>query len=192
MKKLFGLIVAFLFVVNIAIPQVLCFTDSLDETVNFSRVPGTAVPFKTYTWGPFDLSNAYRFHNLPAQALSGDTLKVDAFFAGYYTVTGNDTFKVTWNAYATPYKVAPADHNFVWSDSTAKIRALIDAVNTTRKGVAMVSWKSTGGTAAADTMLYRWGWVTAALDSVDGTPSRIDDLQLYWDLCFPTAEAQPQ
>lgn len=189
MKALF---LALLIVWGTALGQVLCYTDSLDETQNFSRVPGTAVPFTTFYWGPYDISEAWRMHNLPAQALTGDTLKLDAFFSGYYTATGNDTFKVTWTAFATPFKTTPAAHNFVWSDSSRVAISLIDAVNTTRKGVAMTSWKSTGGTAATDTSLFRWLWVKAACDSVSGTPSRIDDMQLYWDICFPTAlSAQP-
>lgn len=189
MKKLFVILAVLLLTASVN-AQVICYTDSFETSKNVTRVAGTATPFQTYYFGPYDIAEAYRLHNLPAQALSGDTLKIDAFFQGYYTVSGNDTFKVTWNAYATPYMISPAHHNFVWSDSTAKRLALIDAVNTTRKGVAMASWKSTGGTAATDTLLYRWLWVTAACDSVQGTPSRIDDMKLFWNICFPVSNAQ--
>lgn len=190
MKKLFGLIVAFLFVVNIAGAQMLVYADSVSD-LSISRADQAKTSFRQYWWGPFDVSECWSTFNTPALITDTDTLVFRGYLSGIINYGPLDTVLGTWNAFLCAYPSPPQNEAmtltwpFNWSDPDSlaywKVRAAADTVSSKIDGFPVYSRFSIQ-TVASDTVTFPYLYIRLDLDSTTGTPlySNTLDLSAYW------------
>ena len=199
MKKILLVIVALLFVVTASEAQLLTYSDSTGSITGFStdgvmRADQAKTSFKTYWWGPYDVSDCWVVRNEPGVSTQVDTVVFRSYFTGIVNYAAGDTMLCRWEAYLSEFPYPPQTRDgatttwsYAWNSSNAdsliswKVRAANDFVSTSRDGYPMHS-RFQIATVATDTIAYTNLFITLELDSTTGTPAYTEplDFDAYW------------
>ncbi len=192
---LFSLLVC----VGIASAQMLHYADSLESiaakgynTANITRSAGQDTAFKSFWWGPYDISQCWGDPNVPGVSTQADTMIFRGYMSGLIRYQAGDTVGGTWKAYLScfPYPPQTLDGgsttwDFNWNNADSlvsyKVRAASDFVSSSRDGYPMYSQFSIA-TVASDTIAYPYLYMVLQLDSVSGSsaPPQSIELDGYW------------
>lgn len=196
MKRFVFLILALVFVAELH-AQMLTYSDSTGGMTGYStngvmRAVASTSAFKTYWWGPFDVSDCWVVRNVPSVATDADTVVFRSYLTGMVDYVAGDTVLGRWKAYVSDYPYAPQTRDgasttwaFNWNnaDSLAsyKIRQACDFVSTKRDGYPMHS-RYAIQTVASDTVAYTNLYVVLELDSTTGSPAATEplDFEAFW------------